>query len=638
MPPLSDELHAEVREIRDDLVLSTLAFMLIAGTVLFVGNMLRNLQLGTSLSVVHSLTYAALLCVYLLRKRLGADTIAWLIVTLLFVVGAAGVLTYGIAGNSGIVFIAFVFITASFFGFGAGVGALALACATLIVGGLSVWSGIIRIEEHVERLVGSSLGWFAALVSLLSMAGIILVQVRHITVRQLSLLHSQHHQARHDPLTGLANRVAAETILDKSIADAQRDNQALGVMLLDLDRFKTINDSLGHHVGDQLLVEVASRLRQSVRASDTAARLGGDEFLLILPRLGALEDAVDIAQKLVRNLSEPYAIEGFVLNTQPSIGISGYPQDGTDVVTLIQYADTAMYVAKSRGGASFQYFSPAMNEAAKTRLDLEQNLRKALRRGELHVHYQPKVDRYGHLTGLEALARWQPAVGPMLSPDEFIGIAEESDLIDALSDCILEAVCAQLRTWQSAGIAPVPVAVNISARQLSRSSLPQQIATILSRHELPAAYLELELTESATMFEPDKAARVLHELKAMGLSLTIDDFGTGYSSLSRLRNLPLSALKIDKSFVSSIAKNGSELAIARSTIALAHNLGMRVIAEGVETPAQWEALVANDCDEMQGYLVGRPTPADDALFRALSAGRLDLSGGACTPGGDHQNN
>lgn len=625
MPPLSDELRAEVRDIRDDLVMSTLVFMLVAGTILFVGNMVRNLQLGTPLSVVHSLTYASFLGMYLLRKRLGANGIAWIIVTVLFLLGAAGVLTYGIAGNSGVVFMAFVFVTASFFGFGAGIGALVLACVTLLVGGASVWTGLVRIDGNIEKLLDSSLSWFAALATLVSMAGVLLAQVRHLTSRQMTLLHSQHHQARHDALTGLSNRVAAETILEKSIADARREDLSLGVVLLDLDRFKMINDSLGHHIGDQLLIEVGRRLQQSVRASDTVARLGGDEFLLILPRLASPEDAADIAHKLVRNLSEPYAIDGFVLHTQPSIGISSFPQDGTDVITLIQYADTAMYVAKNRGGGSFQYFSPAMNEAANVRLTLEQSLRRALRLGELRVHYQPKVDKQQRLTGLEALVRWQPAIGPLLSPDSFIGIAEESDLIDPLSDCILEEVCSQLRAWLDAGLKPVPVAVNMSARQLSRSTLPQRIAAVLAQHEIPAHYLEFELTESATMHEPEKAARVLYELDEMGFSLTIDDFGTGYSSLSHLRNLPLNALKIDKSFVANIAENGSELAIARSTIALAHNLGMRVVAEGVETPEQWEILIANGCDEMQGYMIGRPAPADHALAEALAAGRVDFS-------------
>nr|MBL8410038.1 EAL domain-containing protein [Dechloromonas sp.] len=385
---------------------------------------------------------------------------------------------------------------------------------------------------------------------------------------------------------------------------------------------KNIHDSVGHHAGDRLLVEVAARVQHCVRGSDTVARLSGDEFVILLPRLLS-PDVTTIAGKLVEALSAPYRIGERELRTAPSVGISLCPRDAQDVETLIKYADTAMYAAKAKGGGRFQYFSPEMNQAATERLLIECRLREAIDHGRLALHYQPKIDMAGRLTGLEALLRLEIEGASPMRTAQYIAVAEESSLIDELGDWVIAAVCRQLRAWLDDGIRPPRVAINLSTRQLRQHDLAMRVAHRLNEAAVAPDLLEFEVTETAAMENPATAARRLDELGAMGVTLSIDDFGTGYSSLSHLRSLPLDALKIDHSFVRDIASDASDLAIARGTIALAHSLGLRVVAEGVETMAQWQLLRDHGCDEVQGYLIARPAPAED-LAGILSMGRIAL--------------
>jgi diguanylate cyclase (GGDEF)-like protein/PAS domain S-box-containing protein len=420
-----------------------------------------------------------------------------------------------------------------------------------------------------------------------------------------------NHLAHHDPLTTLPNRMALEARLEQSIADADRNQRSVAVMFLDLDRFKTINDSLGHHVGDLLLIEVARRLRQTVRSSDTVARLGGDEFIVVLPALEAPEVAATVAGSILEALRQPYLIEGYVLHSTPSIGVAIYPQDGSDVTTVMKYADTAMYHAKDIGRNGFQFFSMEMNRVAMERLDVERQLREALTTDQFVLHYQPRFDRDGQITGVEALIRWKRPGHGLLLPSQFIPVAEENDLILLVGDWVLDAVAGQVRTWLEADLPVPPVGINLSVRQLRQSTLPGRIAEVMNAAGLPPYLLEFEVTESMAMDDPEKASRLLRELRVMGVSLAIDDFGTGHSSLSYLKSLPVDYLKIDRSFVAGITHDSGDLAIVRGTIALAQSFGLTVVAEGVETAEQLALLMSAECDEFQGFYFSRPLPVDE---------------------------
>ena len=622
MTSISEELAEQIRAIREEVVMKTLSVTLLAGGVLLIGNMARNLHLGNSLSVVHPVLYLTLFAVFLLRRRIGAERIAWFTVVLLYLAATGGLFIYGLAGNSAAVYMAFCFVSTTFFGVRGGSVAAALSIGSCALVGILHVGGWIALSFDLPTFMQNPYSWVAAVLTIGSMSWLVLSQVGSLNDRHMKLLCEQHHQARHDALTGLNNRVALESILDQSIADTVREDLALAVFLLDLDRFKNINDSLGHNAGDSLLVEVATRLQGCVRGADTVARLSGDEFVVLLPRL-ASPDVTTIAGKLVDALSAPYMIGDRELRTTPSIGISLCPRDAQDVETLIKYADTAMYAAKAKGGGRFQYFAPEMNQAATERLLIECRLREAMDQGLLALHYQPKIDMAGRLTGLEALLRWEAEGASSMLPAQFIAIAEESGLIDEIGDWVLVAVCRQLRAWLDDGIRPPRVAINLSTRQLRQHDLAMSVARRLNEAAVAPDLLEFEVTETAAMENPDTAARRLGELGAMGVTLSIDDFGSGYSSLSHLRSLPLDALKIDRSFVRDIASDANDLAIARGTIALAHSLGLRVVAEGVETVAQWQLLRDHGCDEVQGYLIARPAPAE-ALAGILSMGRISL--------------
>ena len=415
----------------------------------------------------------------------------------------------------------------------------------------------------------------------------------------------------YDTLTGLPNRSLLHDRLKLAIAQAVRDDQLVGVLFLDLDRFKTINDTLGHTAGDILLKTVAKRLAACVRESDTLARLGSDEFVALLLGANSVEAITTVAKKILMLISEPIYIEGQEIYTSGSIGIAVYPMDGDDSYTLLKHADLAMYQAKELERNNFQFFSSEMNSKVVERMLLENSMRKALEREEFFLVYQPQVDaRSGKITGMEALLRWQhPDLG-LLSPDKFIYLAEETGFIIPIGEWVLQSACRQNKAWQDQGLPAVRVAVNLSAKQFGQYHLDEMVSATLMETGLEPEWLELEITESAIMKNADQNASILRKLKRMGVSLAIDDFGTGYSSLAYLKHFPISRLKIDRSFVRDITTNPDDAAIAEIIIAMAQTLKLSVIAEGVETRAQMELLSFNNCIEMQGYLFSRPVPAE----------------------------
>lgn len=424
--------------------------------------------------------------------------------------------------------------------------------------------------------------------------------------------HEAHiqHLAHHDALTGLPNRLGLRFGLEQSLALARRETGELALMFIDLDRFKLINDTLGHDVGDGLLIEVAQRLRDCLRETDLVGRLGGDEFVIIVGGRGAAHACHHVAEKILERLGQLYEINGHPLRSSPSIGISLYPHDGSDEETLMKCADTAMYHAKSCGRNNYQFFSSEMNRLTADRMQLEQHLHLALEGDQFLLHYQPQVDATTQrIIGVEALVRWQHPQRGIILPGDFISIAEESGLILRLGDWVLETACRQLRHWRDAGHRHLGMAVNLSQHQLRQSGLAERIAAILSAYQLTGADLELEITESAAMQDPDTTIKVLRQLRALDISIAIDDFGTGHSSLTALKLLPVQRLKLDRSFVKDIETDPNDAAICSATIALAKALELQVVAEGVETPFQRDYLHQLDCSVMQGYLFAKPLSA-----------------------------
>ncbi len=424
------------------------------------------------------------------------------------------------------------------------------------------------------------------------------------------------HLADHDALTGLPNRRILEDRLTQALALSYRNRKQTAAMFIDLDRFKTINDSLGHAVGDHLLQEVAKRLVNQLREGDTVCRIGGDEFVVVLPEITRGADAAQVAQKIIDTLSEPIVLEGRDITVTPSIGISVFPEDGSDAETLIRNADAAMYHAKDMGRSNYQFFTDQMNLAANRRLTLENDLRRAVQKNELVVFYQPITELQTGCTVMhEALLRWKHPTRGLVAPMEFIQLAEDTGLILKIGEQALRDAC----TWaRKIGVDKrMPVAVNISARQFNDPKLVEMVARTLEETGLPAEMLELEITESTVMQQTDATLGMLKRLKELGVSLAIDDFGTGYSSLAYLKRFPVDKLKIDKSFITDVPKSRDHNAIVTAIIGLAHALGLRVVAEGVETEAQMEFLQNARCDLIQGYLGGRPVDADSAASEYL---------------------
>ncbi len=416
--------------------------------------------------------------------------------------------------------------------------------------------------------------------------------------------------ASFDTLTRLPNRALFQDRLNHAITHCRREQTRVALLFLDLDHFKNINDSLGHSIGDKLLVEVATRLTASVREQDTVARLGGDEFTVILEGFSQIDDPATVAEKIINSLSRPYILEGHDINISPSIGISLFPEDADDPEILLRNADTAMYHAKDSGRNNYQFYSTELNQAATDRLVLETSLRAALYNEEFVLHYQPQIDvRTERIVAVEALLRWQHPEKGLIPPDRFIPLLEETGLIIPVGDWVIREACRQTRAWRDQGYPPIQMAVNLSGRQFQGKQLADTISGILADAGLQAEDLELEITETVLMQDTDTTITTLNALNELGMRLSIDDFGTGYSSLAYLKRFPVHTLKIDRSFIRDIVVSADDTAITEAVIAMSHRLNLEVVAEGVETPEQMAFLKRHHCDKLQGYLISRPLPA-----------------------------
>ncbi|MFC3458245.1 MULTISPECIES: EAL domain-containing protein [Massilia] len=430
--------------------------------------------------------------------------------------------------------------------------------------------------------------------------------------------------AQYDALTGLPNRHRLAGCLEDAIAAAARCGHRAGVMFIDLDRFKSVNDMMGHSVGDELLAQASRRLQDCVGADDVVARLGGDEFAVVLPRLDALADAEATAARIVEALARPFILQGQQLFVSASVGIAGYPEDGATASALLKSADTAMYGAKNSGRNNYRFYLAEMHANAAQRLQIETDLHLALERGEFELHYQPKLRLdSGAVSGFEALLRWRHPERGLVSPLEFISILEDTGMILPVGEWVIEEVCRQLGEWALTLDRVPPVAINLSARQLAQPGLPETVGAIVAAAGIDPRLLEFELTESMLMTDPEAAVAILSQLKAQGMRLSVDDFGTGYSSLAYLKRFPLDALKIDRTFVRDLPTDGDDAAITKAVISLAHSLNLKVVAEGVETIGHVRALEAYQCDEIQGYYVSRPLPPQACV--ALLAERAALA-------------
>ncbi|MEQ8497359.1 MAG: EAL domain-containing protein [Gammaproteobacteria bacterium] len=495
-------------------------------------------------------------------------------------------------------------------------------------------SGLKNFEMVIENARGEERVWSWNSVNRLDADGNLLEAVgiaNDITELKRSQTELQY-LAHHDPLTGLPNRLLLCARLEHAIEQTHRRRSEGALLFIDIDRFKNINDSLGHPIGDALLQFAAQRLQGCVRRTDTVARLSGDEFTLLLEDIDGPEAAVQVAEKVLAAFSQPFCMEGHEIAVTPSIGISVFPRDGADIDSLLRNADSAMYEAKEKGRNAYAMYSQRMTEAALERVRLENDLRRALDNHELVVHYQSQVELdSGRLDGAEALLRWNhPELG-LVAPDRFIPLAEESGLIVPIGDWVLRTACHAARAWLDAGVALTRIAVNVAGPQIRRGRLPQAVAAALAEAELPASRLELEVTESFIMSEAEHAIDELDALRELGVSLSIDDFGTGYSSLSYLKRLPINQLKIDRSFVRDIPDDSDDMAITGAVIALAQSLRLETVAEGVESEAQRQFLLAQGCRHGQGYLFHKPMPAADFTAWALAQAHAERAHGQRAP-------
>jgi diguanylate cyclase (GGDEF)-like protein/PAS domain S-box-containing protein len=447
--------------------------------------------------------------------------------------------------------------------------------------------------------------------NLLDHAGIhgIVLTSRDITDRKRAEAR-ESYLAQHDALTGLPNRLLMQDRLQQAIVQARRNSGQVALMFIDLDRFKRVNDSFGHGIGDTVLKQVSVRLSRCLRDSDSLARLGGDEFTVMLPEVPNAQLAGEVAERILSELSQPFIDGDKELHVSASIGISLFPRDGGLPDELVKHADAAMYSAKDSGRNSYRYFTEGLNEEVRERVALESGLRRAIERNELRLYYQPKIDLVsGKVMGAESLVRWQHPTLGLVAPARFIPIAEESGLIVQLGEWVLKSACEQIRAWRGKGVA-LPVAINMSARQIQRPNLAELVMDIIAACDVDPTLVEIEVTESAIMSDAMTSISTLQRMKSRGIAISIDDFGTGYSSLSYLKRLPLDILKIDQSFVRDITSDYNDAAIVRAIIGLARSLGIKVIAEGVEDDGQLSFLNAYGCNYAQGFLFGKPMDAE----------------------------
>ena len=456
-----------------------------------------------------------------------------------------------------------------------------------------------------------------------------LEQVISLRTRGLEAANRQlRHLSTHDALTGLPNRVLLDDRLTQAAAHADRDGRSFALLVCDLDRFKLVNDSLGHQAGDELLQELARRLTALVRSGDTVARFGGDEFVMLINSLDTPDVAKRLATQAIEVLQAPVHIAGIDVHISPSIGIAFYPTDGRSIEVLTAHADAAMYCAKQRGRGNVQCFEGGMNAGSEERVQLESDLHHAIAQQEFELYYQPKVSTAtGAVRSAEALIRWVHPKRGLIPPNDFIPLAEDCGLIGAIGEWVVREACRQARAWQDAGLVPLRISVNLSASQFRGSGLAESIRSALDDARLEAQYLEVELTESAVMSDPEESIAILEQLSAMGVLVSVDDFGTGYSSMSYLRRFPIDKLKIDRVFINEIASRPEDASIVRAIVSLAHSLRLKVVAEGVETPAQLDFLKAVGCDEYQGYHFSRPLPAAEfeRIVRAAAEQSAPLS-------------
>lgn len=464
-------------------------------------------------------------------------------------------------------------------------------------------------DEKNARLRIAQIVVFVLDAALVALFGMVLLGQRRMILRQAA---KNEHEAHHDTLTGLANRALLARRMELAVDKARKKDEPLALLIVDLDRFKEVNDSLGHHTGDLLLRQVANRLSWAVRDTDLVARLGGDEFAVLLPGVGSAENASMVAEKILQALAMPVTLEGLELEIAGSVGVALCPADSGDGHELLRHADIAMYAAK-REKSGVAVYDARLHERGAAHLTAVTELRHAIDRGELFLHYQPKaLADTGAVCGVEALARWQHPTRGLVRPDEFIPIAEENGLIEPLTRYVIDAALRQCRAWSDAGW-EVPVSVNVGAACLHHTEFPGDVADLIKRHGLPARLLTLEITESAIISDPDRAVEVLRGLTELGVRLSIDDFGTGYSSISYLRSMRVHEMKLDRSFVTHMCTDAGDSAIVHALVALARNFGLQAVAEGVEDQDTWTALAEAGCDVVQGYFLSEPLPAEEVV-------------------------
>ena len=488
---------------------------------------------------------------------------------------------------------------------------------------IRVRGSVIGFESQIYRRDGSTIWISENSRAVFDAQG----QITHYDGTVEDITDRKHYQARieqqanYDDLTNLANRSLLKDRLRQGILTAESFGTQLAVIFVDLDHFKYINDSLGHQIGDQLLKVMAERLLSCVREWDTVARLGGDEFVLIFNGHTTAEEVRIVAERVLRIIAEPWTTELGEFHVTSSVGVALFPEDGKDAETLLKNADAAMYRAKESGRNTLQFFTAELNARLTERLEMEQRLRRAVEHEHLLLHYQPRLDLVsGRILGVEALVRWQAPGEPLIPPGRFIPLAEETGLIVDIGRFVLNRACAQAVAWQSQGHPPLIVSVNVSPRQFRQDNFVDTVSAALRESGLAPQYLEIEITETMVMHDAPRMIRMLEELRQLGVQISVDDFGTGYSSLSYLRRFPVHRLKIDKSFVADVTDNAEDAAIVRTIITLGHNLGLKVVAEGVETAAQLEFLRSNGCDEMQGFYFSRPLPPAELAALLITVG------------------